>query len=87
MRKTLITSALLLALSCPVLAGEMHTPGSPTPPPPAPIIGEIPNPPAPQPEGVMDEGVTLNGIVHTPGLSKSLAQLGLDLLAILPSIL
>jgi hypothetical protein len=33
MRKTLTTVALMLALSCPALAGEMHTPGSPTPPP------------------------------------------------------
>ncbi|HEV7889014.1 MAG TPA: hypothetical protein VGP08_00175 [Pyrinomonadaceae bacterium] len=32
MRKTLTTAALLLALSCPALAGEMHTPASPTPP-------------------------------------------------------
>jgi hypothetical protein len=32
MRKTLTTAALLLAFSCPALAGEMHTPGITTPP-------------------------------------------------------
>jgi len=47
MRKTLTTAALLLALTCPVLAGEIHTPGSPAPPPPSdaqePTGGEMPN--------------------------------------------
>lgn len=48
MRKTLTTAALLLALSCPAFAGEMATPGSPTPPPTSnavqePTGGEIPN--------------------------------------------
>jgi hypothetical protein len=32
MRKTLTATALLLALSCPTLAGIIHTPGSPEPP-------------------------------------------------------
>lgn len=32
MRKTLTTAALLLAFSCPALAGEIHTPGAPEPP-------------------------------------------------------
>ena len=32
MRKTLVTAALLLAFCCPTLAGEMGTPGAPTPP-------------------------------------------------------
>ena len=33
MRKTLTTAALLLALSCPAFAGEMHTPGVTQPEP------------------------------------------------------
>jgi hypothetical protein len=34
MRRTLTTTALLLALSCPAFAGEMHTPvAAPTPAP------------------------------------------------------
>ena len=33
MRKTLLTAALVLAFCCPSLAGEMHTPGAPAPPP------------------------------------------------------
>jgi hypothetical protein len=35
MRKTVITAALVLAFCCPALAGEMHTPAAPAPPPPA----------------------------------------------------
>jgi hypothetical protein len=33
MRKTLTTAALVLALTCPAFAGEMHTPVAPTPTP------------------------------------------------------
>jgi hypothetical protein len=33
MRKTLTTVALVLALCCPVFAGEMNTPVAPAPPP------------------------------------------------------
>lgn len=83
MRKTLTTAALLLSLSCPTLAGIIHTPGAPTP--------------QPTPTSVMQEptdGVTLNGEIptppgemHTPGVSGSLARVALDLLAVLPSIL
>lgn len=32
MRKNLLTVALLLAFSCPALAGEMGIPGAPAPP-------------------------------------------------------
>jgi hypothetical protein len=32
MRKILATAALLLAFSCPALAGEMGIPGAPAPP-------------------------------------------------------
>lgn len=77
MRKTLITAALLLAFSCPALAGEMGTPGSPTTPPP-------------QPATVVEEpanDATLNGEIPTPGASDSLTEIALDLLALLPSLL
>ena len=88
MRKTLTTAALLLALSCPAFAGEMHTPGSPTPPPqsasvaPAPadsvtLNGEIGTP------GIMHNP----GEIHTPGLSDILTETALDLLAVLPALL
>lgn len=40
MRKTLLTAALLLAFSCPALAGEMGTPGSPAPPTQASVVQE-----------------------------------------------
>ncbi len=41
MRKTLTTAALLLAFSCPALAGEMHTPPvAPPEPPQANIVQE-----------------------------------------------
>jgi hypothetical protein len=35
MRKTLLTAALVLALSCPALAGVIHTPPVTQPPPPS----------------------------------------------------
>jgi hypothetical protein len=38
MRKTLVTAALLLAFSCPALAGEIGIPGAPAPPPANGII-------------------------------------------------
>ena len=82
MRKTLTTAALLLALSCTALAGEMHT-GSP-----APLTGEIPTPPAPT--STMQEpadDATLNGVMPTPGVSDILAETALDLLAVLPALL
>lgn len=75
MRKTLTTAALLMALSCPALAGEIHTPGAPTPPPPASAAQEP------------TDDATLNGEMHTPGVSDSLTQTALDLLALLPSLL
>lgn len=87
MRKILTTAALLLALSCPAHAGEIHTPGSPASPPPSPMQepidgttpgGEIPTPPG-------EEGTP--GIIHNSDASGSLAEFALDLLAVLPSIL
>ena len=50
MRKLLCALALALALACPTLAGEVHIPPAPQPPPPlaaeeATTDGDIPNPP------------------------------------------
>lgn len=74
MRKTLATAALVLALSCPAWAGIIHIPPAPEPPPtPAPATA------AQEPV----EGVTLNGEMHTPGVSESLTQIALELLAVL----
>jgi hypothetical protein len=48
-------------------------------------------PPAPEPTPASaaqepTEGVTLNGEMHTPGMTESLTQTVLELLAVLPSI-
>jgi hypothetical protein len=75
MRKTLTTAALLLAFSCPAFAGEMGTPGSPTTLPAASAVQE--------PTG----GETLNGEIHTPGVSDTLTQIALELLTALPALL
>ena len=75
MRKTLTTVALLLALSCTALGGEIHIPPAPAPPPASPIQAPT-------------DGTTLNGEVPAyPGLSESLTQITLELLAVLPAIL
>jgi hypothetical protein len=76
MRKSLTTAALLLAFSCPALAGEMHTPGSPEPPPPTTTAVQ-------EPTG----GEPLPGEVATPGVTEAVTQTMLELLAVLPSLL
>jgi len=70
-------ATLLLALSCPALAGEIHTTGAPTPPPP------------PQTSAMQEptDDTTLNGEMSTPDASGILTQTALDLLALLPSLL
>jgi hypothetical protein len=75
MRKTLTTAALVLAFSCPALAGEIATPGSPAPPPTSNAVQEP------------TEGVTLNGEIATPGVSATLTQTVLELLTVLPALL
>ena len=76
MRKALVTTVLTLVLCHVTSAGVMPTPGSPTPPPqPASAVQE--------PTG----DATLNGVMPTPGVSDSLTQAALDLLALLPSLL
>jgi len=74
MRKTLTTAALLLALSCTALGGEIHIPPAPAPTP-ASAIQEPTDDARP------------NGEIHTPGVSDSLTQIALDLLSVLPSLL
>jgi hypothetical protein len=49
------------------------------------LAGEIPTPPAPQPQGMTVEEPTANGIIQT-GEPESLTQVVLDLLASLPSL-
>ena len=67
MRKTLLTAALLLAFSCPALAGEIATPGSPAPPPTTATVAQEP---------------TANGYMQNDS-ADSLTQIALDLLAAL----
>jgi hypothetical protein len=77
MRKTLTTAALVLALSCHAWAGIMQTPPAPAPEPtPSPATA------AQEPA----DGVTLNSEISTPGVTESLKQTVLELLAVLPSI-
>lgn len=73
MRKTLGTATLMLAFCYPTLAGE------------------IPNPPAPQPTPARATQAptnepTFNGDTQND-ISKSLTQIALELLAVLPSLL
>jgi hypothetical protein len=67
MRKTLTTAALVLAFSCPALAGEIATPGSPAPPPTTASVAQ---------------GPTADGIIHGDA-PESLTQTVLDLLTAL----
>jgi hypothetical protein len=67
MRKTLTTAALVLAFSCPALAGEIATPGSPAPPPTTATVAQEP---------------TANGYMQNDS-ADSLTQIALDLLAAL----
>jgi hypothetical protein len=69
MRKTLGVAALMLALCCPSLAGE------------------IPTPPAPQPQSAAAEEPAGGEILTPPGVSDGITQIALDLLAALPSLL
>jgi hypothetical protein len=67
MRKTLVTAALVLAFSCPALAGEIGIPGAPAPPPIAASVAQEP---------------TTNGWIQNDA-ADSLTQMALDLLAAL----
>jgi len=73
MRKTLMTAALVLAFSCPVFAGEMHTPPAPEPLQ-ANIVQE------PETQATIEDG--------TQGtFQNGVTQAALELLAVLPSLL
>ena len=72
MRKTLTTAALLLALNCPVFAGEIHIPPAPAPTP-ASATQEL------------TDSVTLQGEIPD-GMADSLTLTVLELLAVLPSV-
>ena len=72
MLKTLGVAALMLALCCPALAGEVHTTGAPTPPPPS-------QPATAAPEATDEE--------HAGEMPNVLTRAALDLLALLPSLL
>lgn len=78
MRKTLTTAVLLLAFSCPALAGEMHTPGSPTPPPTTANATQ-------EPMDAVQEPTTGGEIPND--VTDSLTGIALELLAVLPSLL
>jgi hypothetical protein len=80
MRKTIATAALLFTLCCASFAGEVHTPGSPNPlPDPTPTPTSV----VPAPAG----DSTVNGEMPTPpGVSESLKEAALSLLAILPAL-
>jgi hypothetical protein len=70
MRKTLTTAALLLALSCTALGGEIQIP--PIAPPDSPQANTPQEP-------------TTNGWIQSES-ADSLTQIALDLLAALPSL-
>jgi hypothetical protein len=76
MRKILGISLLVLLLTGSTVAGEMPN-LSPAPPPPQPVSA-VQEP---------TDDAMLDGIMHTPGVSGSLTQTALDLLALLPSLL
>jgi hypothetical protein len=78
MRKTLTTAALLLAFSCPTFAGEMATPGSPTPPPTTANATQ-------EPTDAVHEPTTGGEIPND--LTGSLTGIVLEMLAVLPSLL
>jgi len=49
--------------------------------------GEMLTPPAPQPMTTSTAQEPTGGEMHTPGVSESLTQIALDVLAVLPSLL
>jgi hypothetical protein len=73
MRKAFSVAALVLALGCPVFAGEIHNPPAPAPPPAS--ATQEPT-----------DGVTLQDEIPND-VTDSLTQTVLELLAVLPSLL
>lgn len=82
-------AALLLAfvLSTSAVAGEIHTDGSPAPPPATDgvIHTDGSSTPTPTVNGEMQTGAT-GGEIHT-GMAETLTQVALNVLAVLPSLL
>lgn len=74
MRRTLSVAVLVLAFCCPVSAGIIHNP----PPDTNPLLGEA------VPESA-DAG-TVGAETAAPGVSDSLTEITLDLLAVLPAL-
>lgn len=73
MLKAIRVSVMLLVLAGSASAGEVLTP--PAPQPATTITAQEPT-----------DGVTFNGELSTPGVTESLTQTALELLAVLPSI-
>ena len=74
MRKTLSTALLVLAFCCTVSAGIIHNP----PPEPTPLLESA----------VLEsaEALTPGAETAAPGVSDSLMEITLDLLAVLPAL-
>ena len=72
MRKTLSAAVLVLAFCCPVSAGIIHNP----PPEPPPMLETTD----------ATDAETDGAETATPGVSDSLTEITLDLLAILPAL-
>ena len=73
MRKAFCVTVLMLALACPVFAGEIHNPPAPTLPPASDTQDST-------------DGVTLQGEIQND-VTDSLTQTALEMLAVLPSLL
>jgi hypothetical protein len=69
MRKTLMTAALLLALSCPAWAGIMHTPGSPEPQPQPTPAAEV----AENAGALINAGLAVLTLIEEHGATRRLA--------------
>ena len=74
MRRTLNAAVLVLAFSCPVSAGVIHNP----PPEPTPLLEDA----------VLEtaDADTPGAETAAPGVSDSLTEITLDLLAVLPAL-
>jgi hypothetical protein len=78
MRKAFSVAVLMLALGCPVFAGEIHNPA----PQPTPSATQE-TPTAQAPTGAFD----MQNPQTVDETAASLTQIALDLLAVLPSLL
>lgn len=74
MRRTLSAAVLVLAFCCPVSAGIIHNP----PPAPSPLTEET--------VLVTADAETAGEETPAPGVSDTLTEITLDLLAVLPAL-